>query len=55
MPRFTVYQKTEYEITAETPEEAYEKWMASDWDWSLEDEPETCSVYDWRGVEVFRP
>jgi hypothetical protein len=55
VPNYTVYQKTEYQITADSAEEAREKWMNSDWDWSLEDEPETCSVYDWRGVEVWRP
>lgn len=55
MTKFTIYQKTEYEITAESPEEAYGKWMDSNWDWSLEEEPETCSVYDSNGVEVWRP
>ena len=55
MARFTVYQKTEYEIKADSPEEAYEKWMNSDWYWRLEQEPETCSVYDSKGVEVLRP
>ncbi len=46
MPRYVVYQKTEYEIMAETPEHALGRWMNSDWEWSLEQEPETCDIYD---------
>ena len=45
MPRYVVFQKTEYEIIADTPEQAREKWMNSDWEWRLEQEPETCYVY----------
>ena len=45
VPRYVVYQKTEYEIIADNPEKAYEKWMNSDWEWRLEQEPETCDVY----------
>lgn len=55
MRRFTVYQKIEYQITANTAEEARHKFLTAEWDWSLEEEPETCSVYDWKGVEVLRP
>lgn len=49
-----VRQYKEYEIEAASPEEAWRKWMASDWSTVLEEEPEACSLYNERGdmVEV---
>jgi len=43
--RFTVIEKTQYEISADSVEEAREKWLNSEWEWKLEQEPETCDVY----------
>jgi hypothetical protein len=55
MPNFTVIEKTQYDITADTVEEARERWLNSDWDLKLEDEPEICYLLNERGDLVWEP
>jgi len=55
MPKFTVIQSTEYEISANTAEEARDRWLSSEWDWKLEAEAETCHILDWKGNVVWEP
>ena len=47
-----VNQNREYEIRALTAEEAWRKWMDSDWSTMLEEEPEVCTLTDDRGRPV---
>lgn len=41
-----VIQAKEYEIKADSAEEAWRKWMDSDWLTVLETEPEACTLLD---------
>jgi hypothetical protein len=43
---WTVVQHKEYEIKADSADEAWSKWMDSDWLTVLEEEPETCTLFD---------
>lgn len=46
MKTWIVIQSREYEIKADSADEAWLKWMDSNWETFLEEEPEVCTLYD---------